>query len=148
MVDEIKISIPLDEDGFMLMQCPSCGAYFKVRSDDFEAEDVLELWCPLCGLKHDSYWPSEVLELAKAKVMNQVFDAFDMEMRKVGKSLSRQPFIKMTVTSNLLHKRECEILPAVDAYELTTCSFCGRSEKIRPLPKYVGAFCSFCGERI
>ena len=59
MGDELSISIPLDENGFMLMQCPSCRGSFKVRSEDYEADDVEELWCPLCGLKNDSFLPDE-----------------------------------------------------------------------------------------
>ena len=42
------ISIPADEDGFVLMQCPLCGEFFKLRAEDFEAEDVIEIWCPCC----------------------------------------------------------------------------------------------------
>lgn len=51
MSENMAISIPLDEDGFLLLQCPFCRGFFKVRSEDYEADDVEELWCPLCGLK-------------------------------------------------------------------------------------------------
>lgn len=31
MGEDISMSIPLDEDGFLLLQCPSCRGFFKVR---------------------------------------------------------------------------------------------------------------------
>lgn len=132
----------------MLMQCPRCGGYFKIGSDDFEADDVFELWCPMCGMKSDSFFPNEVVELAKAKALNQFTGDFEKEIAEIGRSVSQQSFIKMTVSSRLDAEREGELLPAVDAYEEVSCRFCGRAEKIRPLPKYVGCYCSFCGERI
>lgn len=148
MGESLSISIPLDDEGFLLMQCPSCGDYFKVRSEDYESDDVEELWCPICGLRNDSFWPNEVIELAKAKALNQFLGDFEKEIANIGRSSSRQSLIKLSVTSCFEHKREGEILPAVDAYEAVRCNFCGRSEKIRPLTKYVGAFCAFCGERL
>lgn len=148
MGEFLSISIPLDEEGYMLMQCPVCGDYFKVRSEDYEADDVGELWCPMCGLKNDSFWPDEVVELAKAKALNQLMGDFEKEIAGIGRTLARQPFMKMTVSSHFDSEREGEMLPAVDAYEEVACRFCGRKEKLRPLPRYVGAFCAFCGERL
>ena len=148
MGESMTISIPLDNEGYMLMQCPRCGDYFKLRSKDYEADDVEELWCPMCGMKNDSFWPDEVIELAKAKALNQFLGNFEKEISKIGRSLSHQPFIKMSVSSHFNTEREGEMLPAVDAFEEVPCRFCGRSEKLRPLPRYVGAFCAFCGERL
>lgn len=42
MGENMSISIPLDEDGFLLLQCQSCRGFFKVRSEDYEADDVEE----------------------------------------------------------------------------------------------------------
>ena len=64
------ISIPADEDGFVLMQCPLCGEFFKVRAEDLNAEDVIEIWCPCCGLKSDTYFTKDVIELALKKAEN------------------------------------------------------------------------------
>ena len=70
------------------------------------------------------------------------------EISRIGRSSSRQSLVKLSVSSHFDHEREGEMLPAVDAYEAATCKFCGRTEKLKPLPKYVGAFCAFCGERL
>lgn len=49
-----EISIPLDEDGFLGRECPSCSAAFKMMGDEYEAlPDELELTCPYCGHQED-----------------------------------------------------------------------------------------------
>ena len=148
MDEEMIMSIPPDEEGYVLLQCSRCGEFFKVRSEDYEAEDVEDLWCPMCGIKSDSFLPDEVIKLAKAKVLNQVLGDFSRELAKIGRTTSRQSFIQMTVSSNFAEEREGDVLPSVDAFQVATCGFCGRNEKLKPLPKYVGAFCAFCGERL
>ena len=91
---------------------------------------------------------SDYIELAKAKALNQFLGDFAKEISSIGRSSSRQSLVKLSVSSHFDHEREGELLPAVDAYEAATCKFCGRTEKLKPLPKYVGAFCAFCGERL
>lgn len=34
-----EVSIPADDQGFVLMQCPLCGKFLK----DYHAEDVIEM---------------------------------------------------------------------------------------------------------
>ncbi len=49
-----EVSIPADDQGFVLMQCPLCGEFFKIKPEDYHAEDVIEIWCPSCGLKAEN----------------------------------------------------------------------------------------------
>ena len=51
-----EVSIPADDQGFVLMQCPLCGEFFKIKPEDYHAEDVIEIWCPSCGLKAENYF--------------------------------------------------------------------------------------------
>lgn len=148
MDEELTMSIPLDEDGCLLLQCPRCGECFKVFAEDYQADDVWELWCPMCGLKSDCFLPEDALDLANAKALNHVMENLGKTLSGIGRTMSPQSPIQLTVTSRFEKARERELLPAVDAYETATCCFCGRSEKIKPLLKYAGAFCAFCGERL
>lgn len=59
-----EVSIPADDQGFVLMQCPLCGEFFKIKPGDYHAEDVIEIWCPSCGLKAENYFTDDVIELA------------------------------------------------------------------------------------
>lgn len=40
MSDDLSfaIEIPCDEDRFVLLQCPQCGEFFKLKPSDYESE--------------------------------------------------------------------------------------------------------------
>ncbi|MFT9112382.1 MAG: hypothetical protein ABF453_10225 [Bifidobacterium psychraerophilum] len=69
MDDEIRIpvSFPLDSDGFLRRECPTCEREFKWFShdeDDPNAESVTQYFCPLCGEPSglDFWWTPAQLE--------------------------------------------------------------------------------------
>lgn len=69
MNDEIRVpvSLPLDTDGFLRRECPSCEQEFKWFSHpegDPNAEIVDQYFCPLCGAPAgtDSWWTPAQLE--------------------------------------------------------------------------------------
>ena len=117
------MSIPLDEDGDLLLQCPRCGESFKVDAEDYQAEDVWELWCPMCGIKSDCFLPEDALELAQAKVLNHVMETFGKQLANIGKDMPRQSPIRLAVTTHFEKARERELFPDVDAFETVTCGF-------------------------
>ncbi len=72
MDDEISIPVamPLDSDGFVRRECPTCEQQFKWFSHpegDSDAEHVDQYFCPLCGVPAgvDSWWTPEQLEYAQ-----------------------------------------------------------------------------------
>lgn len=147
MGENLTISIPADVDGYLLMRCPRCLEYFKVKLDEYESDDVSEMWCCNCGIKSDEYWPGEVIELAKAKALNHFQGEFAKELSKIGKSIHGAP-VSVSITSMLEKEREGMIFPDVDQYEDVLCRWCGRHSKVKPLQRFVGPFCAFCGERL
>ena len=52
MSNEINmtISIPTDDEGYVLLQCEHCGTYFKATPSDLKDDGVLHIFCPSCGL--------------------------------------------------------------------------------------------------
>lgn len=54
------ISIPTDEDGQILLNCPVCNDFFKVDSTAFEDDGVFEIHCPSCGVVSDNYITDDV----------------------------------------------------------------------------------------
>ena len=48
MSDEINmtISIPTDDDGYVLLQCEHCGTYFKATPSDLKAVSYTHLTLP------------------------------------------------------------------------------------------------------
>lgn len=56
MSDEIHmtISIPTDDEGYVLLKCEHCGTFFKGTPSDLQDDGVLHIFCPSCGLTSDS----------------------------------------------------------------------------------------------
>lgn len=85
MSDEINmtISIPTDDDGYVLLQCEHCGTYFKATPSDLKDDGVLHIFCPSCGLISVNYITEDVLELAVKMVTNAVNDMIYNEFKKM-----------------------------------------------------------------
>lgn len=72
MDDEIQVpfSVPLDSDGFLRRECPTCERQFKWFSRDGgdpDAASVDQYFCPLCGASAgtDAWWTQGQLEYAQ-----------------------------------------------------------------------------------
>jgi hypothetical protein len=66
----IPVAIPLDSDGFLRRECPTCQQQFKWFSHsegDPDTEPVDQYFCPLCGVPAgvDSWWTPEQLDYAQ-----------------------------------------------------------------------------------
>lgn len=83
----IPISLPLDKDGFLRRECPSCLRQFKwwhSPADDQGKEPVQPpegYYCPYCHehTEPGSWWTEEQLEYAKAMMMAE---ALQPELRR------------------------------------------------------------------
>lgn len=146
MSDEIKfeISIPTDEDGFILLQCPLCGDLFKISVPDYNADDIYELWCPACGLKSENYLTEEVLDLALKMAKNRAQDMLHNQLKQMERK-TRGRFISFKVSRKHAPEYENPLVPIIDELELMQYLCCQRHVKISPILKLTGSFCPFCG---
>ena len=144
MNSNLEISIPTDSDGFILLQCPLCGEYFKLSLDDIHADDVFQIWCPNCGLISDNYLPEEVKELALRKFKNEVNSMIHDSLKGIEKK-TRGKFISLKVNKPPQKEYEFPIIPGVDTMEIQHYSCCNRKAKITTSLKLIGSFCPFCG---
>jgi uncharacterized Zn finger protein (UPF0148 family) len=77
----LSVSIPLDSDGFMRRQCPTCEREFKSRPtpDGEEPVPVPDggYFCPYCGVQAPlgSWFTKAQAELAQAIAVAEVVDA-------------------------------------------------------------------------
>lgn len=147
MSDEfhMTVSIPTDDEGYILLQCEHCGTFFKVTPFDIEEGGVLHIFCPSCGLTSENYVTEDVIELAmrmiKNKVNDMIYDAFkDLERHN-----KRNSIIKFKAGKRPKHETEDPIRSGIEALEIANFSCCRRSAKIKPLLKMTGAYCPFCG---
>lgn len=139
----IKISIPTDDEGFILLQCPKCGEYFKLPPSDIESDELVYIHCPLCGLISDSYITEDVIELAKSKAINKVLGDFYNEMKKLERK-SRSSIVK--IKSNKPEEEdEIPIKSTIDSMEIVDFECCNRQGKVRHLLNYCGCYCPYCG---
>ena len=139
-----SISIPSDEDGFVLLQCHLCGEYFKMLASDVNDESVINIWCPYCGLNGKKYVPKEAIEIglkiAENEINDMLYDFF--------KGMEKQ-------TKNSLLKFKCtnkpnkNVIPSIkvrtDKLEIKRYGCCKSTVKITPLSKMCGSYCPICG---
>lgn len=146
MSEEIHmtISIPADDDGYVLLQCEHCGTFFKATPFDIEDDGVLQIFCPSCGLISDSYATEDVIELAM-KMAENVANDMIYDMFKDLERHSRGGPIQIKAGKRPEHESEAPIRSGIEALEVTAFPCCGRSAKIKPLLRMTGAYCPFCG---
>ncbi|MDD3221013.1 MAG: TFIIB-type zinc ribbon-containing protein [Lachnospiraceae bacterium] len=147
MSDEfhMTISIPTDDEGYILLKCEHCGTFFKATPSDIEDDGMLNLFCPSCGLTSENYVTEDVIDLAmkmvKNKVNDMVYDAFkDLERHS-----KRNSMIKFKAGKRPRHEAEEPIRSGIEALEITAFDCCNRTAKIKPLLRMTGAYCPFCG---
>lgn len=141
---EMTISIPTDDEGYVLLQCPNCGTYFKAMPSDIHDEGVLLVYCPSCGLAGENYITEDVLELAMAMVQNKAMDMIHEEFKKMEHQFRKGP-IKFKAGRAPKHEPEDPIRSGIEALEVTLFPCCKRTAKIKPILKMTGCYCPFCG---
>ena len=146
MSDEIhmEISIPTDDDGYVLLQCEHCGSYFKATPSDIEDDGVLEIFCPSCGLVSENYATEDVIELALAMAENVAMDMVYDTLKKMERQFRNSP-ISFKMNKRPKHEAENPIRSGIEALEIATFPCCKRTAKVKPLLKMTGCYCPFCG---
>ena len=134
MSDEINmtISIPADDDGYVLLQCEHCGTYFKATPSDLEDDGVLHIFCPSCGLISENYVTEDVLELAMKMMTNAVNDMIYNEFKKMERH-SKKGIITFKAGKRPKHENEDPIRSGIEAMEICNFPCCKRTAKIKPL---------------
>ena len=147
MSDEfhVTISIPTDDEGYILLQCEHCGTFFKATPSDIENDGVLHLFCPSCGLSSENYVTEDVMELAMKMAQNKVNDMIYDMFKDLERHNRRNSMIKFKAGKRPKHEAEEPIRSSIEALEIISFPCCRRTAKIKPLLKMTGAYCPFCG---
>ena len=140
----MNISIPADDDGYVILQCPNCSTYFKLKPSDAEDDGVLDIYCPSCGLIGESYITQDVLELAITMSQNFALDMIHKEFKKMERQFKGGP-VTIKAGAPPKHETESPIRSGIDALEITYFPCCKREAKIKPLLRMTGCYCPFCG---
>lgn len=140
----IEISIPCDDDGFVLLQCPHCGELFKLTVKDIESDSFFNTYCPSCGLAGDEFLTEDVRNLALAKAANLAFDAITQELQSFSKR-SKESLIQFKVNSSSAMEPELPIRASIEALQIATCQDCLCRCKISPTLIMSAYTCPLCG---
>lgn len=146
MDDEIKfeISIPSDDDGYILLKCEHCGTFFKATAGDLKDDGILNVYCPSCGLISDNFLTDDVIDLANSIVKNYAEDMI-YDMFKDLERHSKHSIVQFKAGSRPKHEAENPIRSGIEAMEIVTFPCCKLTAKVKPLLKMTGCYCPFCG---
>ena len=139
-----EISIPTDNEGFVLLKCPICKDLFKLKPSDFRSDGVFSIYCPSCGLISDNYITEDLLELALKKANNYINDYLAREFKEMGKS-SKGSLIQLKVKNDYKRKNEQPIMLRAENLEKKEYMCCKMQAKIKPILKMSGSYCPYCG---
>ncbi|TDX44404.1 hypothetical protein [Orenia marismortui] len=143
--ENIKLQVPLDDSGFLTLQCPFCGRIFKISGEVAESEDYYQLYCPHCGLvsEADDFLSEEVIKHALTLTENHVIEMMNDFVDDMGKKFKNTDFIrfekgkkiKKKVPNNLFEENNMEFV------DLDCCN-----RKIKIFYKNQGKpYCPYCG---
>ena len=145
------MSLPLDSDGFLRRECPTCEREFKWLTSDSEEEatPVPEggYFCPYCAIQAsvDSWWTPAQLELATSIATQQVVRPELEKFSRQMKDISRRSggFIKTDVQTSW----EPEADPLVEVDDMRRVDFpCHPNEPVKVLDTWTGdVHCLVCG---
>lgn len=142
----LEISIPLDEDGFIEMECDYCKNRFMLHNNVYKSEENINFFCPICGLPNrtDTFFVPEVLEKAQQMALNYMWDEIDRTLGKSIKQFNKNGFIKMSMKMPQKEKEKELYAPSAEYVECEkTC--CKLKIKVRNIDKETGTYCPVCG---
>ena len=139
-----EIASPADNDGFALLQCNLCGEFFKLKPSDVQSDEVLNIWCPVCGLISDGYFTQDVIDLALKMATNIANDLLFDSLKDMQKRFNGG-FISMKISKKPDREIESPIVSGIEALEIQKYKCCKKQAKIKPLVKIFGSYCPYCG---
>ena len=139
-----EIASPADNDGFALLQCNLCGEFFKLKPSDVQSDEVLNIWCPVCGLISDGYFTQDVIDLALKMATNIANDLLFDSLKDMQKRFN-SGFISMKISKKPDREIESPIVSGIEALEIQKYKCCKKQAKIKPLVKIFGSYCPYCG---
>lgn len=138
-----QISVPMDEEGFVLLKCPLCGELFKLHPSDYQDDSVFKVYCPACGLVSDSYITDDIIELGMAMAENYANALIINELKKFEKKT--KGCINFKVSKKSAKKPEQPIMLTIETLEKIVYPCCKKEVKLKPILKMSGSFCPYCG---
>ncbi len=143
---DFNIEIPLDDDGFIEMECDYCKNRFMLHQSVYSDEENLHFFCPICGLPNDinTFYCSEVLEAVQRKTMNYINEEIQRKFEPTIKRLNKNRLIKLSLDTP---KRipEKELYRPINEYAIYHQHCCDIDVKTLEFDNQIGIYCPICG---
>lgn len=140
----IPFSIPLDDDGFVTLQCPFCDKHFKTSGGDFEDDSIYELFCPYCGLvaEPSDFLSDEAIEKGMRLAENHMYEILNGFKKDLEKTFKNNDFIKIKTGPEFKMNAQKTIIESdnIESYQLVCCQ---RTIKASLIDDTL--YCPFCG---
>lgn len=140
----LKVTVPSDEDGYVLFRCPHCGELFRIAVDYCEDDSILDIHCPLCGIAAGNFLTEDVVDLALTKATNVLMPELEKLLKKE-LSGTRNSFASFSVKTNHNEKIETPIRQTIEAHKKVTCRDCNRMSKVSYALAMSSYTCPYCG---
>lgn len=149
----LQMSIPLDSDGFLRRECPTCEREFKwlhTSAEDAIGETPSDggYFCPYCGVQAQagSWLTKAQAELAQrlvaSRVVGPMLEKFADDVRSIGRHS------RGIVRAEVTHDVPAEPEPLTEVDDMTRVDFgCHPTEPVKVHDDWDGAvFCLVCGQ--
>lgn len=137
-----EIPLPCDSDGYTLFQCPHCNEYFKLNNNELIKEDIIDLFCPICGLssKSSKFLSDEVKKHAQEIAVNYAKTILNESFKKMERG-SKGMF---KVTNTLKIEPEKQLYDHNHELDIVRFKCCDKTAKVLLVDKETG-YCPYCG---
>ena len=115
-----------------------------MKPSDVQSDEVLNIWCPVCGLISDGYFTQDVIDLALKMATNIANDLLFDSLKDMQKRFNGG-FISMKISKKPDREIESPIVSGIEALEIQKYKCCKKQAKIKPLVKIFGSYCPYCG---
>ncbi|UJR84278.1 hypothetical protein [Sandaracinus amylolyticus] len=146
-ITEVSLSFPLDPDGYLRRECPTCERELKRLHVEGRGSDVAELHCPYCGVAANTetswFTPAQLVHMRQAAIDQTGVGAALDDLERSIASLNR--------TGGMLRasfERPERPEPLAETNDMRAVSFaCHPDERIKVLDDWTGpVHCTVCGE--
>jgi predicted RNA-binding Zn-ribbon protein involved in translation (DUF1610 family) len=142
----IPISMPVDDDGYVLLKCPLCGEKFMISVADIKDESQLEIWCPKCGIASNSYVTDELMDRAYKITENYAKELLNGFQEKMVKKFKGNSCFEIKGGKKFKKEVVDPIIPEINNLSKKYYCCCKKTAKVDELNQLTGGYCPFCGE--
>jgi DNA-directed RNA polymerase subunit RPC12/RpoP len=140
------ISKQSDIEGYSSFKCSLCGEDFKLNTHEVQEDDVIELFCPNCGIPSpiSTYYTADIIEHAETLVMNEAMDMLNDMFKGFERTARRSKHITFKRGKPLPTKQPRALFENDDLEQIEFLC-CNRKAKLSLLSKTIKPFCPYCG---